>query len=82
MNNVNIQNVNVELTAELGRTKRNIKDILQMGEGTIVELDKNANEPITVYVNNVKFAEGECVAVDECYGIRITKIFSEAERRS
>jgi len=77
----NIQNVNVELTARLGSVKKNVKDILQFGVGTIVELDKNADEPVTVYVNNVKYAEGEVVSIDENYGIRVTKVFSPSERK-
>jgi len=77
----NIQNVDVSLTVELGRVKKAVKDVLQFGEGTIVELDKNANEPVTIFVNNVKFAEGEVVSVDETYGVRVTKIFTEEERQ-
>jgi len=72
-----IDDVHLELKVELGSTKKNIKDILQIGEGTIIELDKNANEPATIYVNNKAFAEGEIVAVDENYGVRITRIFNQ-----
>lgn len=80
MNN-NIQDVNVELRVELGSVKKSVKDILQIGEGTILELDKNYNEPADIYVNNLKYAAGEIVAVDETYGIRITKIYNPDERK-
>jgi len=78
----NLQDAILELRAELGSTKKNIKEILTIGEGTIIELDKNADEPVTIFVNNIKFAEGEVVAVDENFGIRLTRIFSQAERKS
>lgn len=71
-----INNLEVELRVELGSTQKNVKDILTIGQGTIIELDKNANDPATIYVNNVKFGEGEVVSVDEYFGIRITKIFN------
>lgn len=78
----NLANVDVELRVELGNTKKNVKDILQLGEGSIVELDKNADEPVTLFVNNVKYAEGVVVSIDEHYGIKVTKIFTPEERNT
>jgi len=80
MNNL-INDINVELRVELGQTRKNVKDILSIGEGTIIELDKNANEPATIFVNNIKFGEGEVVSIDESFGVRITKIFTPEERK-
>ena len=77
----NINNVNVELSVVLGSTKKSIKDILQMGEGTIVVLDKNYEEPVTIFVNNLPFAEGTVVSCDNDYGVKVTKIFTEDERK-
>jgi len=81
MNQNLVNDVHVELRAELGSTRKNVKDVLQIGEGTIIELDKNADEPVTIFVNNLKFAEGEVVSVDENFGVRITRIFTPEDRK-
>ena len=75
-----LMDVNMELTVELGRTKKSIKDILGMGEGTVIELDKLAGEPVDVLVNGQLIAKGEVVVIDENFGVRVTEILSPMER--
>ncbi len=75
-----IMDVNMEMTVELGRTKKSIKDILGMGEGTIIELDKLAGEPVDILVNHKPIAKGEVVVIDENFGVRVTEILSPIER--
>lgn len=77
-----IMDVNMEMTVELGRTKKQVKDILGMGEGTIIELDKLAGEPVDILVNHKPIAKGEVVVIDENFGVRVTEILSPAERVS
>lgn len=69
-----IMDVPLEVTVELGRTKKSIKEILEFSPGTIVELDKIAGEPIDVLVNGKMVAKGEVVVIEESFGIRITDI--------
>lgn len=71
-----LMDVYMEMTVELGRTKRLIKDILGMGEGTIIELDKLAGEPVDILVNHKLIAKGEVVVIDENFGVRVTEIIS------
>jgi flagellar motor switch protein FliN/FliY len=75
-----IMDVYMELTVELGRTKKLIKDILGIGEGTIIELDKLAGEPVDILVNHKLIAKGEVVVIDENFGVRVTEIVSPMER--
>lgn len=75
-----IMDVFMEMTVELGRTKKQIKDILGMGEGTIIELDKLAGEPVDILVNHKPIAKGEVVVIDENFGVRVTEILSPVER--
>ena len=75
-----LMDVSMELTVELGRTKWKIKDILGMGEGTIIELDKLAGEPVDILVNNNLIARGEVVVIDENFGVRVTEIVSTIDR--
>lgn len=75
-----IMDVFMEMTVELGRTKKQIKDILGMGEGTIIELDKLAGEPVDILVNHKPIAKGEVVVIDENFGVRVTEILSPMER--
>ncbi|QTQ11740.1 flagellar motor switch protein FliN [Treponema parvum] len=77
-----IMDVFMEMTVELGRTKKQIKDILVMGEGTIIELDKLAGEPVDILVNHKPIAKGEVVVIDENFGVRVTEILSPMERVS
>jgi flagellar motor switch protein FliN len=72
--NINIlMDVELEIQAELGRKQMLIKDILKLGKGSVVELDKAAGEALDIYVNGNKFAKGEVVVVDDQFGIRITQ---------
>ncbi len=72
----------LEVTVELGRTKILIKDLLQLGQGSVVELEKIAGEPMEILVNNKLVAKGEVVVVNEKFGIRLTDVLSPAERIS
>ncbi len=72
--------VQMTVTVELGRTKKYIKDILEMGEGTIIELDKQAGEHVDVLVNGKLIARGEVVVIDENFGVRITEIISPKDK--
>ena len=72
-----IMDVFMEMTVELGRTRKLIKDILGMGEGTIIELDKLAGEPVDILVNHKLIAKGEVVVIDENFGVRVTEIVSQ-----
>ncbi len=72
--------ISMQLTVELGRTKMQIKNILGLGEGSIIELDKLAGEPVDLFVNGKLIAKGEVVVIDENFGVRITEIVSPHER--
>ena len=74
-----IMDVFMEMTVELGRTKKTIKEILGMGEGTIIELDKLAGEPVDILVNHKPIAKGEVVVIDENFGVRVTEILPAIE---
>ena len=75
-----IMDVPLEVTVELGRTRKKIKEILEFSPGTIIELDKLAGEPIDVLVNGKFVAKGEVVVIDEKFGIRITDIVNPENR--
>ncbi|WP_323017901.1 flagellar motor switch protein FliN [Castellaniella sp.] len=75
-----IMDIPVQLSVELGRTRLTIKNILQLGQGSVVELDGLAGEPMDIYVNGYLIAQGEVVVVDEKYGIRITDIITPSDR--
>ncbi len=77
-----LMDVYMEMTVELGRTKKLIRDILGMGEGTIIELDKLAGEPVDILVNHKLIAKGEVVVIDENFGVRVTEIVSPLDRVS
>ncbi|WDI36053.1 flagellar motor switch protein FliN [Entomospira entomophila] len=77
-----LMDVMMEVTVELGRTRQPIKDILSIGEGTILELDKLAGEPVDILVNHNRIAKGEVVVIDENFGVRITEILSGADKLS
>lgn len=72
-----IMDVPLEVTVELGRTSKSIKDILDFSPGTIIELDKLAGEPIDVLVNGKFVAKGEVVVIEESFGIRVTEIIKD-----
>ena len=80
-NNIDlILDVPLEISVVLGRTKKSIKEILDLGNGSLVELDKLADEPVEILVNGKKIANGEVVVVDENFGVRITNVISGEER--
>ncbi len=70
----------LKVTVELGRTKKTIKDILDLSTGSIVELDKLAGEPVDILVNGKLIAEGEVIVIDENFGVRVTDIISQSDR--
>ncbi|WLR61731.1 flagellar motor switch phosphatase FliY [Guptibacillus hwajinpoensis] len=72
----------LQVTVELGRTKRIVKDILELSHGSILELDKLAGEPVDILINSKLIAKGEVVVIDENFGVRVTDILSAAERLS
>ena len=75
-----VADIPVRVTVELGRTRKNIADILNMTPGSVIELDKMAGEPVDVLVNSKLIAKGEVVVIDENFGVRITEILSSAGR--
>ncbi|NQU05959.1 MAG: flagellar motor switch protein FliN [Calditrichaeota bacterium] len=72
--------VNLPITIELGRTKMLIRDVLDLGQGSIIELEKLSGEPVDLFVNNKKFARGEVVVIEENFGVRITELITIDER--
>ncbi|GKU82481.1 flagellar motor switch phosphatase FliY [Niallia sp. NCCP-28] len=70
----------LQVTVELGRTKRSVKEILELTAGSIIELDKLAGEPVDILVNNRLVAQGEVVVIDENFGVRVTDIVSQSDR--
>ena len=75
-----ILDVPLDISVVLGRTKKNIRDILELGVGSLIELDNLAEEPVEILVNGKKVALGEVVVVDENFGVRITSIISSEDR--
>jgi flagellar motor switch protein FliN/FliY len=75
-----ILDVPLEITAELGRTRMIIHDLLQLGQGSVIELNKLAGEPLEILVNQKLIARGEVVVVNEKFGVRLTDIISPLER--
>ncbi|MDX9786414.1 MAG: flagellar motor switch protein FliN [Desulfobacterales bacterium] len=75
-----ILDIPLDLTVELGRTKMLVNDLLQLGQGSIVELNKIAGEPLEIYINRKLVARGEVVVVNEKFGVRLTDIVSPLER--
>jgi len=75
-----ILDVPVDISMEIGSTKMNIRNLLQLNQGSVVELDRLAGEPLNVKVNGTLIAHGEVVVVNEKFGIRLTDIISPAER--
>ena len=74
-----IANVEVKLTAQLGKTKIPLKDILRYEPGTVVMLDNREEEPVDIFVDSVLVARGVVVALDNCYGVKITQIVKEQD---
>lgn len=75
-----ILDVTLQVTVEVGRARMTIQDVLQLGQGSVVELEKLAGEPLDIYVNGKHVARGEAVIVNEKFGVRLTDIISPDER--
>jgi flagellar motor switch protein FliN/FliY len=75
-----ILDIPLRVSVELGRTKMVVNDLLNLGQGSVIELNKLAGEPMEVYVNDKMVARGEAVVVNEKFGVRLTDIISPAER--
>lgn len=75
-----LSDLQLNVYIELGRTQMKIKDILDLERGYVIELDKLASEPVDVFVNNKKIAEGEVVVIDKHFGIRITNLTDTESR--
>ena len=75
-----LENIEVKLTVEVGSTEIKIRDLLRLNEGSVVELDRLAGEPLDLLVNNTVVAQGEIVLVNDRYGIRLTRVVPAEER--
>ena len=75
-----LQNISVTLSIEVGRAMIKIKDLMRLTQGSVVELDRIAGEPLDLLINNTGVAQGEVVLVNERYGIRLTRVVPASER--
>jgi flagellar motor switch protein FliN/FliY len=75
-----IMDIPLKVTVELGRTRMVVNELLNLGQGSVIELSKLAGEPLEVLVNNKLVARGEAVVVNEKFGVRLTDIISQSER--
>ncbi|KKN64051.1 hypothetical protein LCGC14_0495760 [marine sediment metagenome] len=75
-----VLDIPVTISMEIGRTKINIRNLLQLSQGSVVELDRLAGEPMDVLVNDTLIAHGEVVVVNDKFGIRLTDVISAEER--
>ncbi len=75
-----LMDLEMPITIELGRTKLSVQEVLSIGQGSIIELDKLSGDPVDVFINDRKFARGEVVVVEENFGVRITEILSPTEK--
>ncbi|CAM3356373.1 flagellar motor switch phosphatase FliY [Marinicrinis lubricantis] len=75
-----LMDIPLKVTVELGRTSKLVREILELSQGSIIELDKLAGEPVDILVNNKLVAKGEVVVIDENFGVRVTDIVSQADR--
>ncbi len=75
-----LQNIPVTLSVEVGRATIKIRDLMRLTQGSVVELDRIAGEPLNLLVNNTVVAQGEVVLVNERYGIRLTRVVPASER--
>lgn len=75
-----ILDIPLKVSVELGRTKMPVRDLVNLAQGSVIELSKLAGEPLEVYVNDKMIARGEAVVVNEKFGVRLTDIISQAER--
>lgn len=75
-----LQNIPVTLSVEVGRSGLKIRDLMHLTQGSVIELDRAAGEPLDLLVNNTVVAQGEIVLVNERYGIRLTRVVPAADR--
>jgi len=75
-----ILDVTLQVTVEVGRARMTIQDLLQLGQGSVMELEKLAGEPLDIYINGKQVARGEAVIVNEKFGVRLTDIISPEDR--
>lgn len=75
-----LYDVPLNVTVELGRTKKSVREVLELSQGSIIELDKLAGEPVDIYVNQQRIARGEVVVIEENFGVRVTEIIQPHER--
>lgn len=75
-----LQNISVTMTVEVGRAMIKIRDLMRLTQGSVVELDRIAGEPLDLLVNNTVVAQGEVVLVNDRYGIRLTRVVPASER--
>jgi flagellar motor switch protein FliN/FliY len=75
-----LQNISVNLSIEVGRTSIKIKDLMRLTQGSVVELDRIAGEPLDLLVNDTVVAQGEVVLVNDRYGIRLTRVVPSTDR--
>lgn len=76
-----VRDIPLDVSVELGRTRLLIRDILDLGTGSIIELDKLAGEPVDLFANGLLVARGEVIVIDDNFGVRVTEIITAAERR-
>lgn len=77
-----ILDVTLQVSVEVGRARMSIQDLLQLGQGAVVELEKIAGEPLDIYMNGKQVAKGEAVIINEKFGVRVTDVISREERVS
>jgi flagellar motor switch protein FliN/FliY len=88
MENENTKNINrlldveMNITVRFGSTRVPLRDVANFGVGSMIELDRNVDEPVELLVNNAPFAQGEVVVVDGYYGVRVTKLVSASEQEN
>jgi flagellar motor switch protein FliN/FliY len=75
-----LQNITVTMSIEVGRAQIKIRDLMRLTQGSVVELDRIAGEPLDLLVNNTVVAQGEIVLVNDRYGVRLTRVAPAAER--
>ena len=80
MNREVIQNIPITMAIEVGRASLEIRDLMRLTQGSVVELDRLAGEPLDIVVNDTVVAQGEVVLVNDRYGVRLTKVVSAADR--
>ncbi len=80
MNREVIQNIPITMAIEVGRASLKIRDLMRLTQGSVVELDRLAGEPLDIVVNDTIVAQGEVVLVNDRYGVRLTKVVSAADR--